>query len=159
MRSSPAVLAHGAVDVELGVTLLELMVVLLVLAVLAVWAIPSYQGQVLGARRALGISALHVLEVRQAHFRTRYGRYARELTELGLGGEVQGIDGRGRHVSRQDEQRIYLLELSTTPGGYTVRATPQLQQASDRLCGRLALDHRGVRSVSGPGGVSRCWRN
>jgi type IV pilus assembly protein PilE len=142
-----------------GFTLVELVVVLVIVALLLMVALPAYRQQQVNANRRIGASALMIALARQEQFRVEYGRYAPGLVQLGFPADAYGIGATGDVVDAGDPQRVYLVSYSeeeANPGVVTLRATPQLAQSRDRLCGELRLNTLGVKTAElGP--ASRCW--
>jgi type IV pilus assembly protein PilE len=68
---------------QLGMTLLELMVVVIIIGVLATLIFPSFEHQILAARRGDGITQLLRLKIQQEAFRLENNSYAK-TAQLGL---------------------------------------------------------------------------
>jgi type IV pilus assembly protein PilE len=140
-----------------GFTLIELLVVVVVVAILLAVALPAYQRQVIDTRRTLASAALLDVMMRQEQFFLGHKRYAGVLTELDLPASPYAIDAQGNAVSVLAGERVYLIELTTRSYAYTLYATPQLSQASDRRCGTLSLDSTGKKLVAGTATARECW--
>tara|TARA_R110002167_G_scaffold115810_8_gene290400 strand:- start:48 stop:464 length:417 start_codon:yes stop_codon:yes gene_type:complete len=74
---------HFEFCTQLGMTLLELMVVVIIIGVLATLIFPSFDQQILAARRGDGITQLLRLKIQQEAFRIENSSYA-ETAQLGL---------------------------------------------------------------------------
>lgn len=142
---------------ERAFTLVELMVVVAIVTLLLTLAMPGYQGQLLKTRRSLAVTRLLQLAMRQEEYFVEYKRYAQDVVELGLPASPYAIDSEGEFVSAEAGSRIYLIELRTGRGGYTLQARPLLAQSSDKLCGTLSIEVTGVKAAAGPGGAEECW--
>lgn len=137
-----------------GFTLIEVIVTLCIVALLMTTVLPAYQRQLLGVRRSLARVELLKLASRQEQFFLHHRRYAEALTDLGLPDNPYAINSQGDAVAALDESRIYVVSLVTRGDGYTLTASPQLNQARDASCGALSLDSSGRRQAVG--GAS-CW--
>lgn len=159
MSCSAARTAKGlaAIPFSAGVTLLEVVVVVVMLGIALSFSLSMYHKQVLAGKRKLGSTELRVLGLKQARYRAQHGNYAGQLTQLGYASETYAINIRGDVVGAQDSGRIYMIELSTLPGGYELRAIPQLAQSLDHDCEALKLSSSGVLSASGSKEAQSCW--
>ena len=131
-----------------GVTLVELLIVVTIVAILAAIAIPSYTAYTVRTHRAAARACLS----EAAQFMER--SYTSNLTyvlpaALALGCETEG--GLNNHYT--------ISEGVPTQRTYTLTATPTGAQATrDTACGTLGLTHIGTRTVSGSGGLAKCWK-
>lgn len=124
-------------------TLMELMITLLIIGILAAIAYPSYQNNLLEARRADGKTALLNLAALMEHYYTENNSYV-GATPTGVGGSNTSTDGH------------YALSISNlTATSFTLSATPVATspQAQDTLCGTLTLTNLNVK---GPNPAT-CW--
>jgi type IV pilus assembly protein PilE len=141
----------------MGFTLIELVVAVFIVALLLVLALPSYQRQLLHARRSLGSAQLLQVMMRQQQYFLDHKQYARSLTDLGYLAHPYAIDAAGDVVAAAADDRTYLIGLTWRQDGYTLFATPQLSQTKDQLCGALTLDATGAKGISGAGKARDCW--
>lgn len=149
--------ANGCGRRGLGVTLLELMLVLLVLGLLLLLVMPVYGEQVRKARRVVATAELLQLAARQEHFFLNHRQYAEDLTELGYAlPAAVGIGAQGQEVA---VGALYEISLLQEESAYRFKALarPVGQQAGDGRCGTLGIDSDGVRTASGAGGLRECW--
>lgn len=140
-----------------GFTLLEVIVVVVIVALLLVLALPSYQRYLRDTRRALASAALLEAMTRQEQFFLDHKRYAQRLTDLNYPTHPFALDREGNLLSDEAADRTYVIDLQIAENSYTLRATPQLNQAGDRLCGTLSLDSAGIKRVSGERAARECW--
>lgn len=140
-----------------GFNLIELLVVTSILSVLLMLILPAYQRQLRDTRRSMGSAALQETMMRQEQFFLTHKRYAETLTELDYPTHPYAIDVRGAVVASTDENRVYLINLTTHTNAYTLHAAPQLDQAADSECGTLSLDANGARHATGENAGRRCW--
>jgi type IV pilus assembly protein PilE len=140
-----------------GFTLVELMVVVMIIALLAALGYPSYGNFVTKARRQAARNVIYQLADRQEQFFLDNKVYAANLTTMGFAADTIGVDDNGQITTSGDADRTYVLDLTNTAATtYTVRAVPQLVQASnDTDCMTLTLTHTGVRAQSGSS--DNCW--
>lgn len=142
----PSMTLHPAVPFRraaLGVTLIELMVVLVVIAVLASVAAPVYLGSVTKGRRTDAVDA--AVGVMQAQERYRAGNtsYGANFSQIGLSDTSAG--------------RYYTLALSgASASGYTlgINAVSGSAQAADGACTSLSVTVSLGNPVFAP---QACW--
>ncbi|EGV32859.1 pilus assembly protein [Thiorhodococcus drewsii AZ1] len=138
-----------------GFTLIELMIGLALLAILATIAIPSYQQQVLQARRTDGQAGLMAIAIAQERFRAHCTQYAQRLSGTrDCASETTSSYTLG--VSDASPEGYYHLSLdSVSASGFNARATASGPQARDRegdiSCKVLGLDQDGNRTPRA------CW--
>lgn len=108
---------------ELGVTLIELMVVVIITGVLATLIIPSFEKQILTSRRGDGISHLLRLKIQQEAFRIENTSYAK-TEELSL--------------TTSKYYTFVVNNVSATT--YTITAKALGSQMSDKTCLTIQID-------------------
>ncbi|MEJ2161085.1 MAG: type IV pilin protein [Chromatiales bacterium] len=137
----------------LGVTLIELMVVVLIVGILAAFAIPSYRQYVLRANRADAKATLLRLAAAQEQFYAQNNTYTNNLAAAPPAG--LGIAG--------TEKGYYQLNVVNADAtGFTVTAAPGAMspQLQDGACQTFTITATGVRSsINGAGADStaECW--
>ena len=109
--------------VKRGMTLIELMVVIIVIGVLASLVFPSFQQQILAARRGDGITQLLRLKIQQEAFRIENISYAK-TEQLGL------------PVS--EYYAFVVTDVSATT--YTLTAKAKSSQLKDVKCLTMQID-------------------
>jgi len=140
-----------------GFTLIELMIVVIIVSILAAIGYPSYNEFVTKSRRQAGRNALYQIANRQEQFFLDNKAYAANLTALGYAANTIGLDEDGQFVAVGYAKRTYIVDMiNTSATTYTVRAQPQLVQATrDTQCKIYTLTQTGARATSGPG--DNCW--
>ncbi|HEY1284293.1 MAG TPA: type IV pilin protein [Steroidobacteraceae bacterium] len=130
---------------NLGVTLMELLMVMVVVSILAAIAVPSYRGYSLRASRSDGKAAALSMAGALERCFTRFNAY----NNGGCGittSNVPSTEGK------------YLVSVSfPSSNQFTVSAVPQGAQANDSGCGTLTINQANVRGKSGSKPVSECW--
>jgi type IV pilus assembly protein PilE len=140
-----------------GLTLIELMTVMLVVAVFAALMLPSFQAQVLKARRSDAYSAITLVQQSQERWRAHQSTYATALGDLGLGtASTAGHYEMGTAT-----------ETTSAASRYVVSAAASGAQTADNLCRylRLVIDGGQWQESSGPdtsysndpANNRRCW--
>ncbi len=149
---------RGAGSKELGVSLIELMIVVAILAIIAAIAYPSYLEQVRTTKRADCSGALVGLaNAMERHYSTN-GSYLGAAT----GGANTGAPAVFPAACPVDGGvATYNLTIqAATTSTYSLRAAPTGAQATDK-CGTMQITNTGAKSVIGAhSGVDwqDCWR-
>ncbi len=141
----------------MGVTLVEMMVVMVILGIIAAYAFPSYEQFIVRAKRNAGTSMLLQIATRQQKFFMNNKQYSATLAGLGFAADPFMIIDDGSFCAAGDADRVYSFALSNiTATTYTATATPQLRQAvKDTACANLTLTHTGLKGNSAGG--NNCW--
>jgi type IV pilus assembly protein PilE len=132
----------------LGVTLLELMIVVLVIGVLGMIAIPSYRQYTMRAHRAEAKNALLLLQTNQERFYLANRVYSGNPAALGF-------------ATGQTERGTYTLAIAGADAvGYTATATPRPgnspDQTADVACTSFSITAQSVRTATGAD-AANCW--
>ena len=140
---------------ELGVTMLELLIVVAIIAIISSYAYPSYMNHVAKTKRTAATSMLLQMADRQQRFFMDNKTYADDLTDLGFSANPYIISDGGMSMAATDPKSVYSISLSNVATTtYTVTASPlHGQQVRDAACGSLTLNQAGVRGSAG----SDCW--
>lgn len=127
-----------------GFTLVEVLVASIVGVLLATMAWPAYRSQLLRAGRVEAVEALQRLQRVQEQHRETFGRYATELSAVGV--VPASLGG------------LYRVEL-TPMGIESYRAVAVAREAgpqvADTACLTLSIEVRQGFATLGPDG--RCW--
>ncbi|GAB4392493.1 MAG: type 4a pilus minor pilin PilE [Gammaproteobacteria bacterium] len=136
---------------QLGITLIELMVVIAIIGILITLAYPSYQAHVTRTHRAEGQTALMDLAARMERYFSENNTYATATIAAGASTDVLN--------SATTTDGWYTLSItSQTATTYAIQATPNGSQATnDTTCGALTINQLGQRGISGSGTVAECW--
>ena len=142
---------------QLGVTLIELMIVVAIVAILSAFAYPSYERYVIKAKRTVAQNALLQVADRQQQFFMDNKRFAADLTSLGFSADPYVLDDDGTSTVASDTQAVYSISLSNvTATTWTGTAAPLKGQLSrDSYCGSLSLTHAGAKGKTGS--YNKCW--
>ena len=141
----------------MGVTLLELMIVVIVLSILAAIAFPSYRGYVIRTNRTEATAALLNIASNQERFYLQNNTYATNT-------QLPTAPPNGLGIATTTEGGRYTLSIQAADAtGFTARAVPATGggQTSDTACQRFEINNLGVRSALNSGGTdntAECWR-
>jgi type IV pilus assembly protein PilE len=143
-------LRHAAPRRALGVTLIELMIVVMIVGVLAVIALPSYRQYTMRAHRTEAKNALLQLASNQERFYLQNLRY----------GTLDDLENAGFPVA--SENNVYTLAVTSTNWRqeYTATAMPTIgggsngvDQSADSHCASFTLSSQGARGATN----DDCW--
>ena len=137
---------------HIGMTLIELMIVVAIVAILAAVAYPSYRDYVLRSARTEAKASLQDTAMALEKCFTRYMSYADASCAAGT-----QFNSGGSFNTPNARYKITGTISSTTPTIFTLTAIPQGPQAADTKCGNLTLDQQGTRGISGTSTVAKCW--
>jgi type IV pilus assembly protein PilE len=136
---------NGWAGAVAGFTLIELMIVVAVVAILASIAVPSYQEQVRKSRRAQAKSDM----VEYAQMAERYFTVNNTYVDFTLPTTQSPREG-------TTARYVLALDPAPTASTFTITATPQGGQASDR-CANLSVTNTGAKGHTGSVPLSECW--
>jgi type IV pilus assembly protein PilE len=143
---------------QVGVTLLELMIVVAIVAMISAFAYPSYMNYVVNTKRTAATTTLLRIADRLQQFFMDNKRYATTLTDLGYPANPVWVSDNGNTVPAGDPDAVYTLGLANiTATQYLVVAAPLGQQLKrDTKCGTFTIDQSGSRQASGSE-PDECW--
>jgi type IV pilus assembly protein PilE len=132
-----------------GFSLIDLMFAIVIVGILVTIALPSFMGTMRKSRRADGIQALRMLQLKQERWRASNPSYTGNLANLGIS-------------SATTEGGWYTLAVSSvTATGYTATATAVSgkSQVDDKAngisCATLTVNQDAP--VFSPAGQTACW--
>jgi type IV pilus assembly protein PilE len=146
-----------------GFTLIELMIVVAVVATLVAIALPSFLSQVRATRRAEAVATLSQIQQAQERWRANCPCYASSVTAANSGCPATDCaTTSGLGLSPNTSQYSFsmtVLPVIATPNNYTITATGQGSQASDRAagasCQTLTVTVTNGAPVNTP---AACWK-
>ena len=135
----------------LGMTLVEILVVMIIVAILGAFAIPSYRQYTLRAQRSEAKTALLQLATNQARFYLQNNVYSNNLAALGF-------------PTGQSEKGLYTLAVPIADANtYQATAAPTagggvtgVDMSLDAECSLFQITAQGARTAQ-PDPESRCW--
>lgn len=107
----------------IGMSLIELLIVIAILGILAAIVVPSFQNQILQARRGDGISNLLQLKIQQEAYRTENISYASTL----------------KLIMPNSDYFVFSVSNETATS-YTITASAVGSQMSDTNCATMSID-------------------
>lgn len=134
---------------EAGMTLLELMIVIAIIGILASIAMPSFDNQVMKARRADARNSLFDWQLRQAE------HFANNLTYA----TVSTINGSGDNTVDSGEAYYDITVASSNTSAFQMTATPKsgTSQANDSDCASYFCINQDGPLYSGSCAPQACW--
>lgn len=143
---------------QLGLTLIELIVVMIVVAILAAIAIPSYRNYVIRSQRADAKDALLALATAQEKHYLQCNIYAN-----GIAGATDCAAGnlQGTATSQNGWYALAIDAADATSFTVSAVAVAGENQFQDTACRTYRVTDRGVRTADDAGGgdnTAECWR-
>lgn len=133
---------------DVGFTLIELMVTVAIIGILAAIAYPSYIQYIVRGNRAAAEAFLLEVSTVQERFLVDTRAYATTLAALGYPSVPSAVSS---------NYQVTVAVVAGPPQGYVLTAAPLAGQASnDAACGTLTLTGTGDKAASGGG--TNCWK-
>jgi type IV pilus assembly protein PilE len=129
---------------QLGVTLIELLIVIVIISILAAIAIPAYSKYVQRARRADAINAIQLAAAAEEKYYFQNNHYTDSAT-LGITASAEGY---------------YTIGIVNTGGDtqtYVITATATGAQAADTNCATYTLSNTGAKTPLPSSDTYACW--
>ncbi len=138
-------------NIQTGVTLVELMVVIVIVGILAAVALPGYRQYTIRAQRTEAKTALLQLATNQARFYLQNNTYTNNLAALGFPG---GTSEQGVYTLNVPLANAVTFQATAvpTPGG----GVNGVDMTSDGDCALFSLNSQGVRAAN-PDPNTSCW--
>lgn len=128
----------------LGITLIELMIVITILGTLAAIAIPAYRGYSERAQRTEALNGMNLMLQRQENFRLQNNTFTNDLDALGFtDGCTENCVYNISFEGAGPNTRTYTARFVPRPGG----GTNGVNQTSDDDCGWFTIDAQGRRDA------------
>ena len=130
----------------LGVTLLELMIVVVILGIITAIAYPSYRDVAARAKRVEAKAALLKIATNQERFYLQNNTYTTDMAVLGFNADP--------FIS--DTKSYSVVITAADPSNFTAVATYRLGGRESAKCTTFVIDGRGDKTATGTEGVG-CW--
>ena len=145
----------------MGVTLIELMIVVAIISILAAVGYPSYIQYTVKANRSAAQSYLLSVANKQEQYMLDARQYFSTSTTTGctnvIAASSVGVT-LPPEVTKHYTIDICASSVAATPPTYFITANPKPAQASnDPKCGSVTLDQAGTKGRTGTGTVPDCW--
>jgi type IV pilus assembly protein PilE len=145
-------------NVQRGLSLIELMIVVTIIDILSAFAYPSYERYVIKAKRSIAQNSLLQVADRQQQFFMDNKRFTTDMTDLGYQDNPLWVSDDGNRVVAGDADAVYVFGLvNVTPTEFLAFAVPiGQQQIRDSKCGALTLNNARARMAYGTD-PDDCW--
>ena len=129
----------------LGITLIELMIVVIIIGIMAVVAYPNYRDFAARAKRNEAKAALLQIATNQERFYLQNNKYTCEMTDLGFPADANYITNSGSYK---------VSVTSCNANNFEAQAVYNNADAEADKCGSFEIDGRNVKT-SAP--LADCW--
>lgn len=138
---------------QVGMTLIELMIVVTIIGILAAIAVPAYDNYVRRANRVLAKAVLTGVASRQESWLTDRKSYATTLSALGYPANTFHV-GKNGNPSASAAGAVYTVTLSAaTATSFTVQAVAKGAQTKDSGCTTMTVNQLGQKTPA----AGDCW--
>lgn len=145
---------------QVGFTLMELMIVMAIIAILAAIAYPSYLSSVTKTNRSAAEGCLSQYANYMERYYTSYLRYDQDTATPANANVLPTLDCASTAQTGTSYSYSFVA-ANLTATTYTIQAVPvtgSAQAKRDTMCATLSLNQAGTRSISGTTGtVATCW--
>jgi type IV pilus assembly protein PilE len=134
------------IKINIGLSLLELMIVLAIISILSMMSVPLYSKHFAHAKRIEAeIQMLRLAAKLEQYFIENNSYENASLAKLNFPSEIA-------------HGRYHLAIIAADSSQYNLQATPLAAQAkSDTGCGTLTLNSQGEKNNSGKNTLEECW--
>jgi type IV pilus assembly protein PilE len=145
---------------NLGVTLMELMIVMAIVGILAAVAYPSYRNQVMKSNRSEAKIVLNQLAQEFEKCFSRFNTYV--YVDVATHGQCFTMLNQLQGGGINSTNAKYLVTIpaagDVSATQFKLTATPQGPQAKDTDCGTWTLNESNTKTVTGGLGPFTCWK-
>ena len=132
---------------QLGITLLELLIVMVIIGIMAAIAYPNYRNYSDRAKRNEAKAALLLVAQNQERFYLQNNTYTTDMTQLGFAAAANNITNSG----------AYMVNVTAADANdFTAIASYQLGGNEAGKCPTFTIDGRGGKT-SPDGSYADCW--
>ena len=152
--------AHGNRRSQIGMTLVELMIVVVIVGILTAIAYPAYIDYVKRAKRAEAKALLSDVSARLERYYFDNNKYTTTLSDLGFA-TGQNAESAEKNYIVDQATGIQAVAGNSINTSYLITASinPSVNPGGDPKCGNLTLNSRGEKGVTQTGAdVDQCWR-
>ena len=152
----------------LGVTLIELMVVIAVLAILTTIGYPLYTQQLLKGRRGDARAGMMEIAMAQEREYAAWGGYSEPAVAIAGIAASDSVPAPDPNSNFHNDLRristeyagVYSFTITADNGTFSITAVPTGEQVADTSCFSFTVDQTGAKSAADNGGADQtdlCW--